>query len=265
MIAHSTHTRGTMDFSLAFIKNSQQFMLQNYSDSSETTKSQHLDLAELKNKSVQAIFIPQTMTSDEEVTELLSRESLYSPLKSVETTSLNENDFDNLAKEEAKNIFIKTHNSWVLQNNISLLKNLIPTTNHLKSMWESDRTAFFEELWHLLKRNLGAKSIRIAYNHMIKAQKEGEKNKLIRVVVEGDKKPEPIENKELGEKLFSNYEGHFSTPFTCHDIDDPQHSVMLASINESPVIVMSEAYEINPVQIALLHAFFDALQMGAKK
>jgi hypothetical protein len=48
-------------------------------------------------------------------------------------------------------------------------------------LWPNDRTGFFEEFWFTLRSQLGASEMTIIYNDMLKATKEGEKNKLIKV------------------------------------------------------------------------------------
>lgn len=233
-------------------------MLQEYHTQS-SSQAKHLGLDELKNQQLGAVFVPNAMLDDEHVIDVLDQ-CKHVAFRPIEEKILNENTFDNLDKNDAWSLYSKTHNAWVLKNNLELLENLVPTAKHLTSLWDNERTAFFEELWHLLKKNLGAQSIRVAYNHMQKAKKEGEKNKLIRIVVEGNNKPEPVENKELGEMLFKNYEGKFSDHFTCYDIEESEKSTFLATINDSPVIIMAEMFDMTKIQRSLMMALFDSLQ-----
>ena len=250
-----------MEFSLAYIKNNQQFMLKSYTSAQEVAKASHLNIEELKNKTVQAIFVPSNLAENEEIIANLNTESNHSPLRPIDTNTLNADQFDNMNSEEALKLFSATHSSWVLKNNLHLLENLADTVKHLKTLWPNDRTTFFEEIWYLLKKNLGAHELTIAYNHMLKAQKDGEKNKLVRVVVEGAKTPNPTENKELGEALFKNYEGKFNATVEKYEQSENQ-VVYLATINDSPIIIMAKIYDHGQSRLlnSLFKAFFDLLQ-----
>jgi hypothetical protein len=249
-----------MNFSLAFIKNDQQFMLHDFTDNPTETKAKHINLEDLSSHIVQAIFIPKEISHSEEITNALEQEMNKVAIFPIDEQTLSAEDFDTLKMEQALPLFQKTYSPWVLKNNLTLLETIVPTSNHLKSLWPNDRTAFFEELWHVLRKVLGARTLKLAYNHMQKAQKDHEKNKLIRVIVEGDKNPQPIENKELGEALFKNYEGKFNDHFEVHEISDDNQVVCLANVNNSPIIIMAETYGITPIQKSLLTALFDILQ-----
>lgn len=249
-----------MNFSLAFIKNDQQFMLQNFNTNSEDSKAKYINLEELTAHCVQAIFIPQEITDSEEISNALEQEMNKVAILPIDNQTLSAEDFDTLKKEQAIQLFQKTYTPWVLKNNLTLLEKIVPTSDHLKALWPNDRTAFFEELWHVLRKVLGARNLKLAYNHMQKAQKDHEKNKLIRVIVEGDKNPQPVENKELGEALFKNYEGKFNDHFEVYEVSEDNQVVCLANINNSPIIIMAETYGITPIQKSLLTALFDILQ-----
>ena len=249
-----------MNFSLAFIKNDQQFMLQSFNGESAESKAKHINLEDLSSHMVQAIFIPQDIVGSEEINNALEQEVNKVAILPIDEQTLSADDFDSLKMDQALPLFKKTYTPWVLKNNLSLLETIVPTSNHLKSLWPNDRTAFFEELWHVLRKVLGARTLKLAYNHMQKAQKEHEKNKLIRVIVEGDKNPQPVENKELGEALFKNYEGKFNDHFEIYEVSDDNQVVCLANINSSPIIIMAETYGITPIQKSLLTALFDILQ-----
>lgn len=249
-----------MNFSLAFIKNNQQFLLQSFNTNVPESKAKHINLEDLSSQAVQAIFIPQEITESEEINSALEQEINKVAIFPIDNQTLSADDFDTLTAEKALDLFKRTYTPWVLKNNLSLLETIVPTTDHLKALWPNDRTAFFEELWHVLRKVLGARTLKITYNHMQKAQKEHEKNKLIRVIVEGDKKPQPVENKELGEALFKNYEGKFNDHFEVYEVSEDNQVVCLASVNNSPIIIMAETYGITPIQKSLLIALFDILQ-----
>jgi len=247
-----------MDLHLAFIKNDQQFLLRNL-DNNE--KSLIMPLTEVRAQKIDALFIPQELSSIDEVNQIINSESAHYPIKVVSTETLSADDFDKLEKEKAIPMFESLSSSWILNNNIRLVDSVVTTANHLKGLWPNDRTAFFEELWNLMRKNLGSQKLTIAYNHLRKAQKEGEKNQLIRVIVEGEKSPNPVENKELGEMLFNNYDKKFTSSLEIVEQNENQQ-VLLVTINDSPVIIMSHGKPVSLLQKSSLKALIDVIQIG---
>lgn len=253
-----------MDLSIAFVKNETQVLYQTFS-SEEKGKPQIMDIEDLESKPLHNILLPKELIEGEERAELL-REKLdktnkYAPIKTISGQSITADSFDRLSAEEATKITESTYSTWTLRNNLHLVENLIAQITHLKQLWPNDRTAFFEELWHIMRSNLGATQLTLAYNHMKKAEKEGEKNQLIRVVIEGQSRPNPAENKELGEALFKNYEGKFSRAFETYSYSrESGEAVFLAKINESPIIIMAKVFDLTPLQKATFNALLEGLQ-----
>jgi len=234
-----------------------------YHDFSNTCdKAQIFEIDELGNKETDTIFVPTELLDNEEVLQKISKESKFTPIKPISTEILNLDSFENLNEQEALELTEKVNVAWVLQNNLALLENLFENINHLKMLWPNDRTTFFEELWYLLKNNLGSKNLKLAYNHLQKAKKDSEKNQLIRVVIAGKKLPNPTENKELGDALFTHYEGQFNQNFNVHSYEEESGKlVILGSINNSPLIIMAEGKALTKLQKALLKSLFDGLQI----
>lgn len=262
-----------MDFSVAFIKNEKQMILHHVTKLSDDTKDfnneklplpQIVNFEEIKEEKIDAIFIPEELLKNDFIMERMEEESKFTPIKVVKNHELSADQFESLTKEEIILSVKKVNASWSLQNNLSLLENLFENCRHLKSLWPNERTAFFEELWHLLKNNLGARDLKIAYNDLYKSKKENEKKKLLRVVIEGKKAPTPTENKELGEALFKNYQGHFSQNFNLYSHNrETGETVILASIHSGPVIIMAKTDGPTKLQLSLLKTLFDALSLGS--
>jgi len=253
-----------MEIALAYVKSETQVLYHHFGESSNPSaeRAQCFDLDQLADKNLNGVFLPKEFLSSELLLERLEKTASHAPIKTIERETLSSEDFDRLPAETAKKLTKSTYNTWVLQNNLSLMENIFPISQHLKSLWPNDRTTFFEELWHLLKLNLGATNLKIAYNHLRKAEKENEKNQLIRVVVEGVNKPNPTENKELGEALFKHYENQFGSNFELESFDEATSQItILASINASPVIIMAEVFEFGKLQHALLKGLFDGVQL----
>lgn len=249
-----------MNLSIAFVKNENQVMYHDFSNNNDRAKI--FEIEELQNIETDTIFVPTELLDNEEVLEKISKESKFTPIKPVSAEILNLARFEALDAQGGLALTQKVNTAWVLQNNLVLLENLFENINHLKMLWPNDRTTFFEELWYLLKNNLGSKNLKLAYNHLQKAKKDTEKNQLIRVVIEGKKLPNPTENKELGDALFTHYQGQFNQNFNIHSYEEASGKlVILGSINNSPIIIMAEGNALTKLQKALLKSLFDGLQI----
>ncbi len=250
-----------MDLSIAFVKNESQVLFQEFTSSEERTKAQVFDMEQLESKDLHGILLPVDLLESQELKEKLAKTSQYAPIKTIKEEQMSADQFDNLDHHRALTLTKSVYSSWTIKNNLKLIENMFANLSHLQGLFPNDRTAFFEELWHLMRSNLGATKLTIAYNHLKKAEKENEKNELIRVVVEGMTKPNPTENKELGEALFKNYEGKFVKPFEVYSWDKESGQVVfLASVKESPVIIMATLFDLTPLQKATLNCLFEGLQ-----
>lgn len=248
-----------MEFSLAYVKNSSQFILKTFGNSEEESKGKIMNLEELKEKEISGIVFDSELKECPETLAILQEHSKFLPIRSAENTA---DEFDTMNEENASMLLSKVQHSWVLKNNLVLLENLVETHKHLKELWPNDRTSFFEELWFLIKNNIGATNLRIVFNDLQKAKKEGERNKLIRVIVEGKRIPQPLPGGELADKLMENYEGAFTSTFEVVEYSQAQGElVFLSKINQSPVLFMASVPNLTALQKALLKALFDGLQL----
>lgn len=248
-----------MQFNVGFIKSENQFLLKSFETNSED-KGKVLDLAEIKNANIQALFYEEELIESDDLKSTLLEDSKYFPIRSSEDVKVNYDNFEKLDFDSAKNIFSKVHDNWLLQNNVTLVEELFKVINHLNGLWPNDRTTFFEELWFILKSNLGAKSLRIIFNDIQMGKKEHEKNKLIQVKVEGERIPNPVEGGELEAKIMKNYEKEFNSTFEVVEYDaEKGQLVMTATIKKSPVVIMAEVYELNRMQKAIIGSLFNGL------
>lgn len=251
-----------MEFNLAYIKNTNQVLVRSFKDGEEADKGKIFDIAELKENPVQGIFFKKDyIETEQELMATLEKESLYSPLRPTTQEWLDYDQFETLSLEQAKQYFNKVHPNWVLQNNLKLLKEIFKVTKHMKALWPNDRTTFFEELWSILKSNLGAHELKIFFNHLEKDEKENSKNKLIRIKVEGKRVPNPSEAGDLGTQMMENYQGRFNQPIDIVEFDEGQGNlVALGSINGSPCVIIAKVYQLGPIQKTLIESLFDGLQ-----
>lgn len=253
-----------MQFNVGFIKSENQFLLKTFNTEADD-QGKILDLAEIKSADIQALFYESNLIESEELKSALLEDSKYFPIRSSEEVDVNFDNFEKLDFSSAKTIFSKVHDNWLLQNNVTLVEELFKVINHLNGLWPNDRTTFFEELWFILKSNLGAKSLRIIFNDIQMGKKEHEKNKLIQVKIEGDRVPNPVEGGELEAKIMKNYEKDFHQTFDVIEYDEQKGQlVMTGTIKKSPVVVMAEVYELNRMQKAIIGSLFEGLSQNFK-
>ncbi|WP_127718093.1 hypothetical protein [Halobacteriovorax sp. HLS] len=253
-----------MQFNVGFIKSENQFLLKSFNNI-ENDNGKILDLAEIKNADIQALFYEEDLIESEDLKSALLEDSKFFPIRSSKEANIDFNNFEKLDFNSAKSIFSRVHDNWLLQNNVTLVEELFKVINHLNGLWPNDRTTFFEELWFILKSNLGAKSIRIIFNDILMGKKEHEKNKLIQVKVEGDRIPNPSEGGELEAKIMKNYEKDFNSTFEIIEYNSEKGQVVItATIKKSPVVIMAEVYELNRMQKAIIGSLFNGLSENIK-
>ena len=150
--------------------------------------------------------------------------------------------------------------NWILQNNVSLIEEIFKVRNHLLNLWPNDRSGFFEELWFILKTNLGATNLKLIYNDMIKAKTENEKNKLVKIKVVGDRFPGLSSVDEADELVLKSYEKDFGNNFEITDYNKEKGQLVIcASIKKSPVLIMTNVYQLTRLQKAILSSLFEGL------
>lgn len=255
------HIGALMEFQLAFIKNQQQIILKDFGSDDALKRGKLVDIEELKNLNLQGLLLPEALLENPEFLGSLNTSLLKNPIRTSEDLSLDLDSFETLSTEAATPYFKKIFESWILQNNLSLLEELTTVIKHLNALWPNDRTAFFEEFWSIIRRNLGTSELTIIYNDIEKAKKEGEKNKLIKVKIHGTSKPNPTEGKKLEDDLMKNYSKLFSPEFEVVEFNKEKgHLVGLCTIKKSPVILMANVYGLTRLQKSLIKALIDGLQ-----
>ena len=249
-----------MDFTLLYTKNMQQGVVRTFSMSTAPT-NKIIDLAEAKQFPIQGLLFSEDLKSDDFMAGLESEVKFY-PIRSHSEFGLTAESFEKLSYEDGKKIFDKIRDNWILQNNISLIEEIFKVRNHLLGLWPNDRSGFFEELWFLLKSNLGAANLKLIYNDMIKAKNENEKNKLVKVKVQGDRYPELTSCDEMDEHVLKSYEKEFGNIFEITDYNKEKGQLVIcANIKKSPVLIMANVYQLTRLQKSLLTSLFEGLNL----
>ncbi|AUN97115.1 hypothetical protein C0V70_03125 [Bacteriovorax stolpii] len=247
-----------MDFNLLYTKNKEQGIVRSFKHN-ETPSSKIIDISEAKNLPLQGFIFSEELKNDEFLVGLENELKFY-PIRSSAEFSLSAERFDKLSYDEAKPIFDKMRENWILQNNISLIEELFKVRTHLLGLFPNDRSGFFEELWFILKSNLGATNLKLIYNDMIKAKNENEKNKLVKVKIVGERFPEMTSIDDMDEMVLKSYEKDFGNIFEITDYNkDKGQLVICASIKKSPVLIMTNIYQLTRLQKAILTSLFEGL------
>jgi hypothetical protein len=249
-----------MDFTLLYTKNMQQVVIRHFK-LNESPNSKIIDLAEAQQYPINGYIFAEELKGDDFLAGLESEIKFY-PIRSNAEFGLTLDQFENLSYEEGKKIFDKMRENWILQNNISLIEEIFKVRNHLLGLWPNDRSGFFEELWFILKSNLGATNLKLIYNDMIKSKQEHEKNKLVKVKVQGERYPELVSCDEMDEHVLKSYDKDFGNIFDITDYNKEKGQLVIcANIKKSPVLIMANIYQLTRLQKSLLSSLFEGLNL----
>lgn len=247
-----------MDFNLLFTKNKEQGIVRSFKHN-ENPSSKIIDISEAKSLPLQGFIFSEDLKNDEFLVGLEGELKFY-PIRSSAEFNLTAEKFEKLSYDEARPIFDRMRENWILQNNISLIEELFKVRTHLLGLFPNDRSGFFEELWFILKSNLGATNIKLIYNDMIKAKNENEKNKLVKVKIIGERFPEMTSIDEMDEVVLKSYEKDFGNIFDITDYNKEKGQLVIcASIKKSPVLIMMNIYQLTRLQKAILTSLFEGL------
>ncbi len=244
-----------MDFTCAFIKSTSNFLLKDFSPDKETTsKTIHCD--EISNFDIDAIFLDENI--ENESLSIFQKEAIYTPIGIASNFNLNADNFNSIDYNISKANFLKIHESWLLSNNLTLIKEIFKITTHLKNLWPNNRTEFFEELWFTIKTNIGASNLKIIYNDLndLKNKKD-----LTQVCIQGTKIPNTTPAEDIEKILLDNYKSSSIDLFSiCEYNKEKGELVAQAIINQSPILIIANIFQLNALQKNLLSSLFDGIQ-----
>lgn len=242
-----------MDFTLALTRSEEQIIIRHFSEGAQTS-TKIVNLEDIKNHNLDGLIILENGSYN------LEAELKFYPIRFAHEFNLSPESFEKIDYQTAKSILEKIKENWVLQNNLNLIEELFKTRHHLVSLWPNDRSGFFEELWFILRSNLGAQNLVFIYNDIIKAKNENEKNKLVKVKVKGNRYPELATVDEMDEMVLKNYEHNFGNIFDITDYNKEKGQVVFcASVKKSPIFIMANVFQLTRMQKALLTSLFEGL------
>lgn len=247
-----------MEFTLLYSENGVNGTLTTFNQDKQN-EHKTIEFSDLKHYSVQGLVYNLEENSQVVLSEI-EQENKFYPIRSKQYFQNNFENIEKLTYNESKIIFDKMRESWILQKNLSLLSEIFKVRTHLLSLWPNDRSSFFEELWFILKNNLGAKSVTLFYNDLLKGKSENDKNKLVKVKVEGNRFPELKNCEDTDEIILKNYEKYFTNTFEITDLDLKKGQIVICAVlKKSPVLIMASIYQLTKLQETLLATLFEGL------
>jgi hypothetical protein len=196
---------------------------------------------------------------------LFQDEEKFYPIIDGTSLEIDQATFDAMIYDQVIATYIRINTRWILSRNIETIESIYPTINYLKDLWVNDRNAFFEELWFIVKTNLGTSNLNIIFNDLKepteKQKEKGDKNKLCHSFVKGEKLPQIFDGTEVESKLMQDYDREFGEAFNITEYNAEEGNlVFCTNIEKSPILVMANLNTFNQLQRSVLIAIFSGLQ-----
>lgn len=195
-----------------------------------------------------------------EAYNLKNEVGLY-PILNNESIGLSLDQFEQASGAKLTEIYEKQIHYWTLRNNLNTIEELYSFSTHLRTLWNGDRIAFFEELWTTLKKNLGSSELTIIFNDIEEIKKEDQTTqKLIQSVITGQKTYQIRNATDQEVAVLNHFKGQFSEDFEIESLNlDKNELVGLVQIDSSPLIIMAKINTMTEIQKSLLRSLFKAL------
>lgn len=249
-----------MKLRIQYIRSEQQYLERTFDTEALPEKAKIFDLESLHQNPGDLVLFNKDCSDKSLVLSELDKVAKFTTIKEIEDSTLTFEQFESMTAQEAFNQFAKLKDQWCLHNNLQTIEELFSVTTHLKKLFPNDRSTFMEELWFILKRNLGFNTLKVIYNDLEKAQSENEKDKLVRVQIENIPNPGPVSAGAFGDQLMNHFDRHFGNAFEINSFDaNKGELVALATIQKSPVIIMGNVANFTRLQKSLLKAIFTGI------
>ncbi len=253
-----------MTIKVGFLKSETQTIIKKIDLSKKVVESYIITSQEIKKEPLHLLFF-ESESSGEQLAHYISDEEKFYPILEISSVGMTLEQFENSNYDQILDIFTKINTRWILSRNIQTVEKIYPTINYMRDLWVSDRNSFFEELWFILKTNLGTQNLNIVFNDLKmpsdKQKEKGEKPKLCHSFVKGEKVPQIFEGTDAEEKLMKEYKNEFADIFNITEYNaDSGQLVFCANIDKSPVLIMAQLPSLNQLQRSLLISLFTGLQ-----
>ena len=250
-----------MQINIGLVKSESQFLLKELNLDSSSVESRVMDTVEIKETNLNLLFF-LGQNPPEGLQKTFADEEKFYPVVSADSLGLDQESFESLSFEELVDIYTKISARWLLNNNIKTVEQIYPTITYLRDLWKTDRNAFFEELWFLLKTNLGTTELTAIFHDVRESNSEkNDKPSLSYSYVHGNKAPQIFEGQEKEEKVMKDYQNEFGEFFNITEFDSSLgRMVATVQIGLSPILIMARLKTFNQLQKSILIAIFTGLQ-----
>ena len=151
-------------------------------------------LEDLKDANIKSLYFSEQFEIS--VQEIIPQEPPYF----IKKTDLVEGSLEEKIKR-AEEIRIK----WLTKKSLDSLENTVSHVQDIQVFWENDRLSACEQIWKQIKDLLGAEEVILFFNSLNEVKtKEGSKQKLHKVKMQGTIRPNPVEDNELCQAMFDN-------------------------------------------------------------
>lgn len=245
-----------MNFTLALIRSTQQAIIKKFDKTTQEINETIIDLDSIDDEEIHALFY---LPSEEEISLLMQKEAKFYPFIDAHKQGISEESFSALNFFTGSELFLNIYSQWILYNNVATIGEIFPTCSYLKDLWVNDRNSFLEELWFILKTNIGTSKLRIIFNDL--AEEKNDKNTLCHSSITGSKMPDFIPGGTAETEIMKNYENSFTSNFEIAEYDPSKGElVILATVDKSPLLIMANIFTFNKIQKALVKSIIDGLQ-----
>lgn len=249
-----------MEFTLGYFRSGEQVVLRGYSHNSAEVTEKIIPVQDLNQFSLQSLFYQENLLTDD-LKSFIGEEGRFYPIYGQEQFNLAATDLEQMNTEKAWGLLHQSLSKWILVNNISTLEEIFHLSSYFKDMWKSDYHALFEELWFVIKSNLGAQELKIFFNDLATDSEGKDKKALQTAVASGTRVPHIQAANEAENELVKNYKKFFGTHFEVLEFDQAKgHFVAVAQLMGGPLLIMAKVYHFNRLQKALIKSLFEGLQ-----
>lgn len=249
-----------MKLRIQYIRSEQQYLERTFDTESLPEKAKICELENLHQNPADIVLFSQEVSNNSLVLSELDKIAKFTTIKEISSNEFTTDQFESMTAQEAFAQFSKLKDQWCLHNNLQTIEEMFSIVTHLKKLFPNDRTTFMEELWFILKRNLGCHTLKVVYNDIEKAQTENEKDKLVRIQIENIPNPGPVPAGAFGDQLMVHFDRYFGSHFDINSFSQEKGElVALATVQKSPIILMASLANFTRLQRSLLKALFTGL------
>jgi hypothetical protein len=249
-----------MDLNIGFVKSESQFQMLKLDTDAQEVSSNILDTIQIKESDLNLLFYSENQDLDG-LNSTFSEENKFYPVFNADSLGIKLDDFEKYQAQDLLNLYSKATTRWILNNNIQTIEQLYSLVTYLRDLWSNDRNNFFEELWYILKTNLGTTELSLIFHDLIEGNEEkNEKAQLKYSICKGKKSPEIFDAKESENKIMEEYKNEFNDHFQITEYNSTKaQMVATIRIGLSPILIMAKVPQLNQLQQSILIGLFTGL------